>query len=137
MQRPSTPSVFLALYYVGIMAVGVAGFLEPSPTINRALGLGYVAYSTGVIGFAVLALAAVVLGAPRAESSALVAIAFLTVLHGLALWAEGQGNSGMQTGIRLLAALPGALALSWYRRQTIYTRNDLARETATRERGSV
>ena len=123
------PSVALSLYYVGIFVVGVVGMVAPSKTLNDALGIGYLIYSLNLAGFSLVALVAVWWESRRTESYALIAIALLTVVHGLILWLEAPGTQGLQTGLRLMVGLPGAFALSWYRRQTLYTRSDLRRET--------
>ena len=111
--------VLSAAYYLGLTAVGILGFSEPSVTMKATVGeLGVIIWTTGMVVMGAIAAVTVFTQSRTAETRALATIALLTGIHGLILVFAPDG-SGVQTGVRLLVATPFYFAF-------IYTRTDTA-----------
>lgn len=118
------PSVSMGFYYAGAVVVGLVGFHDPSVTLERELGLGYLVYAVGMVLLGALAVVSVAARSRRSEVVCLAALTLLTVLHG-ALLTQASGGSGLQSGVRLLIVPLAAAPLAYYRSQTVYTRRDI------------
>lgn len=104
-------------YYLGIIGVGLIGLAgAPSLSVTETLGRDGATwlYSTGLVFVAALAAACRGARLVTAEARAVVGIAACTLVHGASLLA--QGESGLQTGLRLVIAVPMFLDWAAYRR---------------------
>lgn len=127
------PSWCLFAFYACILVVGLVGFAEPSASLHRMVGIGYIVFASGMTMFSVMALVSLATGLRRSEAICLIGISAFTFLHGLIVAISGPDGHSLVTGIRLMAAVPGALAFAYYRSETRLTRQDLARQIATAE----
>ena len=93
------------VYYVGMVVVGLLGFLTPSAALEEAIGYTSTTWLFSV-GLVVLSTAAMVARRTRAadaEAAFVVGLGAATVVHGAALITTGQ--AGWQSGARLLVAI--------------------------------
>lgn len=113
-------------FYLGCTATGVLGLTVGGSGVTGLAGLSY---SVGMITFGALAALSVMAGARRAEATTLVAIAVLTVLHGVLVL----GTAGPQTAVRLFLTPLILIPLAVYRSQTVLFRQEVIKQIRAAE----